>query len=374
MTTGGAIRLDLPAKPASGYDIIVEPGLRKTLAAHLAKVAPATRYALLVDSAIADAHGEPIAAGLRAAGLAVAVLSVPSGEQNKNRATWAAMTDAMLERGYGRDSCVLAVGGGVVGDLAGFVAATYMRGVPVVQVPTTLLAMVDASIGGKTGVDTPAGKNLVGAFHQPRLVAVDPEVLETLPDEELRAGLAETVKHGAIADGEHMHWIGESADAIFGRDPKTLAELIRRSVEIKASFVSADVHEAGAREALNFGHTIGHSIESLSDYTLRHGYAVSMGMVLEAAVGEAIGVTEAGTTDTIARVLDRLGLPVSPPPGTVASAVIERCRADKKARSARIRYTLIERVGRVARGPAGEWAIAVDDESVRRVLESHGAR
>lgn len=368
MTTGGVIRLEIPATPASGYDIVVEPELRHRLAGRILEAAPAARYAVLADEAVAGLYGEPLRASLEGAGARADLIGVPSGERHKTRETWAAATDEMLARGFGRDSCVIAVGGGVLGDLAGFVAATYMRGVPFVQVPTTLLAMVDASIGGKTGVDTPAGKNLVGAFHQPRLVAIDPEVLSTLPDEELRAGLAETVKHGAIADAAYLRWIAASAEAIFAREPDALTHLIRESVRIKAGVVAADERESGARETLNFGHTIGHAIEALSDYALRHGYAVAIGMVVEAAVGEAIGVTAPGTPDELREALARLALPVAPPPEMSPEAVLEQCRADKKARSARVRYTLLANVGRVARGPRGEWAMPVEDAVVRDVL------
>jgi 3-dehydroquinate synthase len=363
------VRVEVPVQPARSYEVVIEPGLLARLPNLVATVAPASRYAVLADGNVAAAYGEPLSEALRGFGLDAQLLILPPGEAHKDRTTWAAVTDELLGGGFGRDSCILAVGGGVAGDLAGFIAATFMRGIKFIQVPTSLLAMVDASIGGKTGVDTPAGKNLVGAFHQPQLVAVDPEVLATLPELELRAGLAETVKHGAIADADYLQWIGNAAPALFRREPQALGHLVRRSVEIKAAFVSADVHEAGARESLNFGHTIGHAIEALSGYALPHGYAVAIGMVTEAAIGEAAGVTETSTAERLRDVLGRMGLPTTLPPDSRPGAILERCRLDKKARVGRIRYTLIARPGQVARGRGGEFALAIDDRTVLGVLE-----
>ncbi len=208
---------------------------------------------------------------------------------------------------------MIALGGGVVGDMAGFVAATFMRGIPVVQIPTTLLAMIDASIGGKTGVDTPAGKNVVGAFHPPRAVIVDPQTLATLPLEELRSGFAEALKHGVIADEGYFHLLEESAPSLLGdaslRDPELIDRVIERSVRIKADIVAADERESGARKMLNFGHTIGHAVELLSGFTLRHGEAVAVGMSLESEAAERAGIAAAGTTERIRYALHRSGLP-----------------------------------------------------------------
>ena len=216
-------------------------------------------YAVITDSNTRP-FGQRIAESLTNAQF----FEFAAGEENKTRATWEQLTDAMLARGLGRDTCVIAVGGGVTCDLAGFVAATYMRGVPVVQVPTSLLAMIDAAIGGKTGVDVPAGKNLVGAFHPPYHVVIDPAVLHTLPDAELSNGLAEAVKHGAIADASYLEWITESTTSIFERRMHTLESLIRRSIEIKTAYVDEDLREAGKRAALNFGHTIAHALDRKS--------------------------------------------------------------------------------------------------------------
>jgi 3-dehydroquinate synthase len=361
------LTVPLPGSPPRAYDVILGPGARHTLPERLAALAPGARFLVVADATVAPLHADPLAAALAAAGLAVDVLTFPAGEANKTVTTWAALADAALALGVGRDACVVAVGGGVTGDVAGFLAATLHRGLPLVQVPTTLLAMVDAAIGGKTGVDAAAGKNLIGAFHHPALVVADPEVLATLPDEELRAGLAEAAKHGAIADAAHLRWLAGSSAGIMARDADTLLALIRRSVEIKVSFVAADPGEAGARAALNFGHTIGHALEAASGYSLRHGFAVAMGMVAEAEIGEALGVTAAGEARALAAALGRLGLPTAPPPGTDAEEILRRTRADKKARARAPRYALLARLGRT-HGSGGDWTTAVPDEVVRTIL------
>lgn len=358
----------MPQPSSPDYDVVVEPGALGRLATHVQEAARGHRYAIIADDVVAQVHGETARRALEGAGLRTDLFTFPAGEEHKTRTTWAALTDAMLESGIGRDGVVIGLGGGVACDMAGFVAATYMRGVPVVQVPTSLLAMVDASVGGKTGVDTPHGKNLVGAFHQPRRVVIDPEVLETLPDRELRCGLAEAVKHGAIADAGYLAWIEEHADALLARERDALTALVSRSVEIKARFVAADPLEGGARKALNFGHTVGHAVEAAGEYTLPHGYAVAIGMVAEAEAGEDSGITEAGTADALRRVLVRLGLPIVPPVSQDPDHLLEVMGRDKKARQARPRFTLLERIGIVARAPDGDWSHPLEPGRIRRIL------
>lgn len=362
----GRIHVDPRVEPVSGYDVVVHAGAFLDLAAHVTAAAPAAAYAVITPDTLADSHGDRVVRMLRAAGLSTTVLTFPDGEPHKTRQTWAALTDRMLELGFGRDSCVIALGGGVTGDLAGFVAATYMRGVPFVQLPTTLLAMIDASVGGKTGVDTPAGKNLVGAFHAPRIVIIDPAELATLPHVELRSGLAEAVKHGAVLDAEYFGWIGENVDALLALHAAALEHLITRSIELKADVVSEDPHEAGLRAILNFGHTVGHALERSSGYGLAHGPAVATGMCIEAALGEAVGVTRAGTARVLAQLLGRLGLP------THAAAdpdeLIRAIRIDKKARRAVPRFVLLREVGACARADHGAWTHQVDEDVLKRVL------
>ncbi|MBI4545925.1 MAG: 3-dehydroquinate synthase [Gemmatimonadetes bacterium] len=364
------IRLHLPQppQPARGYDVWLGPGALGELPSLLPDVAPAARYAILADANVARLLAPRVRASLEAAGLTADLLEFPAGEAHKTRATWAELTDALLARGMGRDGCIIALGGGVTGDLAGFVAATYMRGIPVVQVPTTLVAMLDAAIGGKTGVDAPGGKNLVGAFHQPRAVLIDPEVLATLPDMELRSGLAEAVKHGAIADADYLRRTGEAAPRLLARDAAALVELVRRSLEIKADFVARDPLESGPRKALNFGHTLGHALEALSGYGLAHGYAVAAGMVAEAELGEAAGISQAGTAAALRHVLGALGLPGGWPTGFDPAVAVRQARLDKKARQARTRYTLLARPGAVARAADGDWSVPLEDAWVVQVL------
>jgi 3-dehydroquinate synthase len=264
----------------------------------------------------------------------------------------------------------VALGGGVVGDLAGFVAATYLRGVPVVQVPTTLLAMIDASVGGKTGVDTRHGKNLVGAFHQPAAVVADTRTLATLPPAQLRAGLAEAIKHGAIADERYFERVVDDLPALLapgGWGSDAMTALVARSVEIKAAVVERDEREGGVRKTLNFGHTLGHAVETLSGYTLLHGEAVAIGMALESQLAERAGVAECGTNDRLRAALERAGLPTRAPATMRADDVISVTRHDKKARGGVTEYALPRRIGAMA-GERSGWAVPVSDDLVREVL------
>ena len=224
-----------------------------------------------------------------------------------------------------------------------------MRGIPVVQVPTSLVAMVDASVGGKTGVDVPGGKNLVGAFHPPRFVLADPDLAVTLPRRERSQGLAEAIKHGAILDPAYFGWIETRAEDLLGGDPRATGALVMRSAELKAHVVGEDEREAGMRQILNFGHTLGHALEAESEFRLPHGSAVAIGMVLEARLGERLGVTERGISGRIAEVLDRAELPTRPPDRTDPEAVLELASRDKKARSGISRYVLLSRIGSVDR-------------------------
>jgi 3-dehydroquinate synthase len=254
-----------------------------------------------------------------------------------------------------------------VGDLAGFVAATYMRGVPIVQVPTTLLAMVDASIGGKTGVDTPAGKNLVGAFHQPAAVIVDPSFLATLPMNHLRAGFAEIVKHGVVADAKYF----DDARDFASRWPDSgdipdLVHLISGSISIKTRIVADDEHESGLRKVLNFGHTIGHAIEAATSFEMLHGQAVAMGLVAEARLAERIGIAASGTAGRIEWVCQAAGLETTLPSIPI-DTLIDFTRSDKKARAGRVEYALPKRIGEMAGAERG-WTVPVDDTAVREAL------
>lgn len=371
MSTPHRVKVALPEANSRGYEVLVGAGLFTSLATILSRFCPAHRYAVVTDDRVAELYAVRLSRMLHGAGYRTDVFAFTAGEEQKSRETWSLVSDAMMEAGCGRDTALIAFGGGVPGDLGGFVAATYMRGLPFVQVPTSLLAMIDASVGGKTGVDTPAGKNLVGAFHQPHCVVIDPELLTTLPDAHLRAGLAEAVKHGAIADAEYLEWIEQEADRLLAGDPQCLSRLIVRSVEIKAEIVARDEKESGPRKLLNFGHTIAHAIEALSGYSLLHGEAVAVGMVEEARIGERSGVTAPGTAARLRKVLTRLGLPTSLPIDFSADDVIGWTRADKKARNGRVEYALIQDVG-TPLSREGRWGHPVADETVAEVLAGAG--
>ena len=352
----GPARIALPS-----YEVIVEPSALGHVASLVAPFVENRRIAIITDEHVDHLYARRIATQL--AGAEIFVIS--AGEAAKTRDTWAKVTDDMLAAGLSRDTLIVAVGGGVVGDLAGFVASTYMRGIPFVQIPTTLLAMIDASVGGKTGVDTPAGKNLVGAFHQPSLVIADPTVLATLPANHFRAGLAEALKHGVIADAGYFERIAASREST-ARDERTLTGLIAESVRIKASVVARDERESGLRKVLNFGHTIGHAIESVSNYKLLHGEAVAIGMSLESVLAERLGVAKTGTSDAIRDALNGIGLPTMFP-ALDRDAVLAATKSDKKARAGRVEYALPSRVGGMA-GEANGWSIAVEDDAVASVL------
>lgn len=361
------LRVRLAPPSAVEYEVVVEPDSLQRLGELVARVAPAARYAVISDQTVAGLYGDPVCTALAGTGSAVRLFDFPAGEQYKTRASWADLTDALLAAEVGRDAGIVALGGGVTGDLAGFVASTYMRGIPFVQVPTTLLAMIDASIGGKTGVNTVHGKNLVGAFLQPRLVLADPRVLTTLPVAELRSGLAEAVKHGALADAAYLHWIGAQARPLLDRDPMVLARLVARSVEIKASVVARDPLERGQRACLNFGHTLGHALERVTNYGMPHGFAVAVGMCLEAQLGEALALTEPGTAAMLVEVLTALGLPVAPPPGVTARELLAATRTDKKARASRVRYALLRRPGAAFVPTDGSWTVSPDPAVVAKI-------
>ena len=359
-----------------GYSILVETDALARLADLVRAHAPAHRYAVVTDGNVAPRYLTRVrdalvaAAGNGPAGAnAVHTVVIPPGEEHKTREQWATITDDLLAHGCARDTTIVALGGGVIGDLAGFVAATYMRGVPVVQIPTTLLAMVDASVGGKTAVDTPAGKNTVGAFHPPAVVVIDPATLASLPTRELRAGLAEVIKHGVIADGAEIDAARALAPALEAGQapPAALESLIERSVRIKANVVAADEHEHGLRKVLNFGHTVGHGVEAASSYTLLHGEAIAIGIVAEARVAEQVGVASAGTAEAIEDAVTAVGLPSRIPGELAPERVIALMQSDKKRRRGLLEYALPERLGVMA-GASSAWGIAVDDATVLQIL------
>jgi len=332
---------------AQPYRIAVGEGLLddgSALAAHVRG-----RHVLIVsDNHVAPLYARKLAATLQAAlpAASVMVTCLPAGESAKTLDSFSELTRELADFGATRDACVFALGGGVIGDLAGFAAACWMRGIDVVQLPTTLLAMVDSSVGGKTAVDLPQGKNLVGAFHPPRAVFADTATLKTLPERELRAGFAEVVKYGAIVDADFMGWLDAHADALLARDDAALTEAIARSCAHKAAIVERDPFEHGERALLNFGHTFAHAIESEQGYGgLNHGEAVAVGMVLAAQLSTALGIATGDDAEGLSALLARFGLPVALPPGLDPDALLARMRLDKKAGASGLRFVLWDRPG-----------------------------
>ena len=306
---------------------------------------PQRRVAIVTNDTVAPIYLERLAGPLEAAGIACVRIVVPDGEAHKDWATLDRVIDQLLAQRCDRHTAIVALGGGVVGDLAGFAAATYQRGVPFIQVPTTLLAQVDSSVGGKTAINHPRGKNMVGAFHQPRLVLADTDTLATLPERELRAGLAEVIKHGAIRDAALFAWLESNVERLVARDAEALAHAVKRSVEIKAEVVALDERETGPRALLNFGHTFGHAIETGLGYgTWLHGEAVAAGMVMAAELSARLGMLDAPSVERLRRLIERAGLPVAGPPLAV-DRYLELMSVDKKAQDGRLRFILLERLG-----------------------------
>jgi 3-dehydroquinate synthase len=344
---------------ARSYRVTIAPGLIGD--AEAMRAAVRGRHVLVVSNdVVAPLALDRVRAALSSH--AVATLVLPDGEVQKSLASADRLFAALAKMGASRDATVIALGGGVIGDLAGFAAALWMRGVPFVQVPTTLLAMVDSSVGGKTAVNLTQGKNLVGAFHQPRAVLIDPDMLKTLPVRELRAGFAEVVKYGAIGDAAFFQWLERHAEALLMLKPDSTAEAIERSVRHKAGVVARDEREDGERALLNFGHTFGHAIETLGEYRgLNHGEAVAVGMVLAAELSARIGMASVDDYNRLQDLLVRLGLPTRIPAGQSADRLLAAMRLDKKAVSGELRLILWRGIGR---------AEVVADVPETRILET----
>lgn len=338
------------------YYIYIGTGLLSQLGPLVREAVPGAGRALVIaDAAVATAWQAPVSRSLTGAGFTAVFVTAPAGEVSKTLAVAGQMYEACLDARLERGSCVIALGGGAVGDLAGFVAATYLRGIAFVQVPTTLLAQVDASVGGKVAVNLPRGKNLVGAFHQPRLVVADLAALGTLPPREYGAGLGEVVKHGIIRERGLFEYLEEHAQAVLDQDPAALEAVVERNCRIKAAVVSADEREGGLRAILNLGHTVGHAVEALTGRLIRadgsagdllHGEAVSIGLVAATRISRRIGVlAQEDLPDRLEALLTRLGLPTRLPAGLNPGDLPDTMALDKKADGGRIKWVLPVRLG-----------------------------
>ena len=348
------ITVSLAADP---YPILIGEGLLGRLGSFLVErgFQSGTRVLVVTNPEVRGFHGAEALTGLESSGFAVRTLVLEAGEERKTPATVAAIHDAAFAHRLERGSLIVALGGGVVGDMAGFAAATWLRGIAVVQVPTTLLAMVDAAIGGKTGVNHPGGKNLIGAFHQPKMVLIDPRVLATLPEREFRAGMAEVIKYAVIGDDQLFNDLEQAAvrdpqGALASREaigPELLQRLLERSAAAKARVVAADEREGGLRAILNYGHTLGHAVENLSGYgTWLHGEAVGLGMVAAGAIAVAMGLWSQADQDRQRRLVAAAGLPMGWP-ALDPEAVLTSLQADKKVRQGKVRFVLPTGVGSV---------------------------
>jgi len=362
------VEVAIPAGSGHSYEILVGVELPHGVADQILERVSAARWAVISDSNVGPLYADALADALRAQGEVAECITVPAGEETKNRDTVAKIQDQLIDLGYGRDSCLVAVGGGVVGDVAGFVAATLFRGIPCVQVPTTLLAMVDSSVGGKTGIDTPAGKNLVGAFHQPVRVLIDVLALGSLPAAELTSGLAEVIKYGVILDADLFKKIDESlVDAGIAHCKADLEGVVARCCALKANVTAADEREANYRQVLNFGHTVAHGIETTLGYRIRHGEAVAIGMVAEARLAHRLVNAPEDLSARIAALCERVGLPTRLPEGCRPEDVVAAAAKDKKVRAGQLRCALPADIGTMAQGPDGH-GIAVDSADLLAVL------
>lgn len=332
----------------NSYDIIIGHGLLPSLGARCAALGLSGVAAVITNPTVYALYGRAVLDSLDAAGFMTVQIEIPDGEEYKNSATLNQVYDALLAAGVDRSSFIVALGGGVVGDLAGYSAATWLRGIPFVQVPTTLLSQVDSSVGGKTGIDHPSGKNLIGAFYQPRLVLIDVATLTTLDVRQFRAGLAEVVKYGAIIDLPFFEYLETNIDSILAMDADALITLIRRSCELKAQVVELDEKESGLRAVLNYGHTLGHAFESLSGYCgLVHGEAVAIGMALAARVSAAEGLCSREESNRIIALIERCGLSVAVP-AFDRQKLIASIATDKKAKSGTITFICNRGIGMYA--------------------------
>jgi 3-dehydroquinate synthase len=329
------------------YPIVLGHGVLAETGVWLKEVAPPGRCALVTNPTVGALYADTVIRSAAAAGFEPVRIDVPDGEEHKNLASLARIYDGLVDAALERNSPLLALGGGVVGDLAGFAAATYLRGIPYLQLPTTLLAQVDSSVGGKTGIDHPRGKNLIGAFYQPRAVLIDLATLRTLPRRQLLAGFAEVVKYGAILDAELFAFLEQELAQVLALDSAVLQHVVRRCCELKAQVVERDERESGERAVLNFGHTIGHALESVTGYTrFLHGEAVAIGMVAEARVSAALGLCRPEVVGRLRALLERAGLPVELPADIDREKLAGAIELDKKVRGGKVKFVALEALGR----------------------------
>ncbi len=356
------LKVRLPAGRDRSYTISITDDILATLPMRLERLFPGAQKFVITDSNVRRFYGKSLLSSFDQSGELVMLLEVPAGEASKNSELVYQLQSELLRRGVHRDSVIVAFGGGVVGDLAGFVAATVLRGIRFVQVPTTLLAQVDSSVGGKVGIDHPAGKNLIGAFHQPHAVYIDVSLLKTLPEREFRSGLTEAFKIAAALDAEYFAFIARNAGKIKRSNASFLEKLIARSVGLKAAVVMKDEYETGIRKALNLGHTIGHALEATSGFRILHGEAVGMGIALESEVALRLGLLHRRDQKTLLKTMKALKLRTRPPVLRDRGRFFDALRADKKALQGKVRFVLPTSIGACALG------VEVPEDLVDRII------
>lgn len=362
-----SMRINLESRVDESYDLIFGEDLFPQIARDLKESPLGSRYAIITDSNVRPLYGDSLETALKNEGLNVEIFSFEAGEQNKTIDTCMAIMRDMSKSKYGRDSAILALGGGVVGDMAGFIAAIFNRGVPYVQIPTTLLAQADSSIGGKTAVDTEYGKNLVGVFKQPEGVYIDVVTLKTLSETDYRTGLAETIKHGVIQDEDFFRYLQENVGLVLERSSESSLYIAKNNCRIKGDVVEVDPHEKGLRRILNYGHTVGHAIEKLSDFELSHGEAVSIGMMVAGRIARNYGFPDSDL-ERQEKLLKEVGLPTVIPNGIVNESIIEVTSRDKKAKDGQARYCLPVSIGKMHEFN-GDFATYVDNSIVMNALQ-----
>ena len=344
------------------YPIIIKSGYLHDIGRDLLERKVGNRYAVVMDHHVAALFGDVFMGILRAAGIEAEPITFPAGEANKTLQTIGNLAGQLARLGFDRKDALIGFGGGVTGDLTGFLASSYMRGIPLIQVPTTLLAQVDSSVGGKTGVDIPEGKNLVGAFYQPHVVYIDIDLLKTLPREELLGGLAEVIKYGVIRDAAFFKFLCDNRKRILALDEEIIAETVYTCCRIKADVVSQDEREGGIRRILNYGHTIGHAVEGASDFTIIHGLAVSIGMVAAAQLAVLTGFLPIATAQKISEILIAYGMPVEIPKNLDRKRIKKYLLADKKTVRGKVHYVLPTEIGKTC------IVADIDEKLVEQVL------
>ncbi len=366
----GIFNVELKKVVDDSYDIEIGFGLEDKLINDLKAglVGKINKFAVITDSIVKDLYAKNILNKLIEAGYKADLFVFEAGEKQKTRKTKEEVEDAMLEKGYRRDCCIIAVGGGVVTDLAGFVAGTYGRGVPFINYATTLLAAADASVGGKTAVDTPLATNLIGLFNQPEKVYLDIATWKTLPDRQVYSGMAETIKHACLANADFFDYLEENMDAILNIDREKCEHIANENCKIKYEVVMKDERESGLREVLNLGHTVGRAIETVSDYRLLHGEALSIGMVAEVKLAYKLGYMTEDEMNRVIALLEKAKLPITIPEYIDRESLVKKLYTDKKVKNGKLRFVVQRGIGDIVEFEEGVFATPIEEEMAREVI------